>query len=98
MFSSSIFLLIFEGKNRRLQGLAAAILKLWEKSLIVKIAVKLGIPNTDNEQMAYELKASSRENVHIDFGNMISKILLFQIRKTLLMNKLTGRPLHVIIG
>lgn len=44
------------GRNRKLQGLAAAILKLWEKCLIVKIAVKWGIPNTNNEQMAYELK------------------------------------------
>lgn len=88
-FSSSIFLLIFEGRNRKLQGLAAAILKLWEKSLIAKIAVKLGIPNTDNEQMAYELKASFRENVQIGDENTISKILLFQIRKTLLMNNLT---------
>ncbi|EEF45655.1 conserved hypothetical protein [Ricinus communis] len=44
------------GRNRRLQGLAAAILKLWERSLIAKIAVKWGIPNTDNEQMANELK------------------------------------------
>ncbi|KAL6324824.1 hypothetical protein AAG906_018351 [Vitis piasezkii] len=46
------------GRNRKLQGLAAAILKLWEKSLIVKIAIKWGIPNTKNEQMANELKAS----------------------------------------
>ncbi|PSS30594.1 Chloroplastic group IIA intron splicing facilitator like [Actinidia chinensis var. chinensis] len=44
------------GRNRKLQGLAAAILKLWEKCYIVKIAVKWGIPNTDNAQMAYELK------------------------------------------
>ncbi|XP_057733671.1 chloroplastic group IIA intron splicing facilitator CRS1, chloroplastic-like [Arachis stenosperma] len=44
------------GRNRRLQGLAAAILKLWEKSLIAKIAIKFGIPNTDNELMANELK------------------------------------------
>lgn len=51
-------LLFSEGRNRRLQGLAAAILKLWEKSQIAKIAVKWGIPNTDNEQMADELKAS----------------------------------------
>ncbi|KAF8399087.1 hypothetical protein HHK36_014953 [Tetracentron sinense] len=47
------------GRNTKLQGLAAAIMKLWEKSLIVKIAVKWGIPNTNNEQMAWELKASS---------------------------------------
>jgi hypothetical protein len=39
--------LIVKGKNRKLQGLAAAILKLWEKSLIVKIALKWGIPNTN---------------------------------------------------
>jgi len=38
--------------------LAAAILKLWEKSLIAKIAVKVGIQNTNNEQMAWNLKAS----------------------------------------
>ncbi|KAJ8761781.1 hypothetical protein K2173_004592 [Erythroxylum novogranatense] len=44
------------GRNRRLQGLAAAILKLWEKSPIAKIAVKWGIPNTNNEQMGHELK------------------------------------------
>ncbi|RYQ92695.1 hypothetical protein Ahy_B09g098909 isoform B [Arachis hypogaea] len=31
------------GRNRRLQGLAAAILKLWEKSLIAKIAIKFGL-------------------------------------------------------
>ncbi|KAM7520261.1 hypothetical protein LguiB_019223 [Lonicera macranthoides] len=47
------------GRNRKLQGLAAAILKLWEKCHIAKIAVKLGIPNTDNEQMANELKAKA---------------------------------------
>ncbi|XLR20741.1 hypothetical protein S83_048653 [Arachis hypogaea] len=46
----------YEGRNRRLQGLTAAILKLWEKSLIAKIAIKFGVPNTDNESMANELK------------------------------------------
>jgi hypothetical protein len=49
----------FIGRNTRLQGLAAAILKLWEKSLIAKIAVKIGIQNTNNEQMAWNLKAST---------------------------------------
>ncbi|KAJ1268237.1 hypothetical protein BS78_07G120700 [Paspalum vaginatum] len=44
------------GRNTRLQGLAVAILKLWEKSLIAKIAVKVGIQNTNNEQMAWNLK------------------------------------------
>ncbi|KAL9343875.1 hypothetical protein Peur_064306 [Populus x canadensis] len=45
------------GRNRRLQGLAAAILKLWEKTIIAKIAVKWGVPNTNNKQMADELKS-----------------------------------------
>ncbi|XP_057415744.1 CRM-domain containing factor CFM3, chloroplastic/mitochondrial-like [Lotus japonicus] len=44
------------GRNRDLQGLACAILKLWEKSLVAKIAVKRGIQNTNNELMADELK------------------------------------------
>ncbi|XP_042504782.1 chloroplastic group IIA intron splicing facilitator CRS1, chloroplastic [Macadamia integrifolia] len=44
------------GRNKYIQGLAAAILKLWEKSLIVKIAVKWGVPNVNNEEMASELK------------------------------------------
>ncbi|CAA6665309.1 unnamed protein product [Spirodela intermedia] len=46
------------GKNSKLQGVAAAIIKLWEKSPIAKVAVKWGILNTDNEKMANELKAS----------------------------------------
>ncbi|XP_010549123.1 PREDICTED: CRM-domain containing factor CFM3, chloroplastic/mitochondrial [Tarenaya hassleriana] len=44
------------GRNRNHQGLAVAILKLWEKSLVVKIAVKRGIQNTNNKLMADELK------------------------------------------
>ncbi|XP_042457418.1 CRM-domain containing factor CFM3, chloroplastic/mitochondrial-like [Zingiber officinale] len=44
------------GRNRQLQGLAAAIVKLWEKSSIAKIAIKRGIPNTSNERMAEEIK------------------------------------------
>ncbi|XP_021736333.1 CRM-domain containing factor CFM3, chloroplastic/mitochondrial-like [Chenopodium quinoa] len=45
------------GRNRHHQGLAAAIIKLWEKSLVAKIAVKRGIQNTNNELMSEELKA-----------------------------------------
>ncbi|WJX29917.1 hypothetical protein P8452_18510 [Trifolium repens] len=45
------------GRNRNHQGLACAILKLWEKSLIAKIAVKPGIQNTNNKLMADELSA-----------------------------------------
>ncbi|KAL2934099.1 CRM-domain containing factor CFM2 chloroplastic [Bienertia sinuspersici] len=44
------------GRNRNHQGLAAAILKLWEKSLVAKIAVKRGIQNTNNKLMSEELK------------------------------------------
>ncbi|KAI3411394.1 uncharacterized protein J3R85_018024 [Psidium guajava] len=44
------------GRNRNHQGLAAAIIKLWEKSLVAKIAVKRGIQNTNNKLMADELK------------------------------------------
>ncbi|XP_011072348.1 CRM-domain containing factor CFM3, chloroplastic/mitochondrial [Sesamum indicum] len=44
------------GRNRNHQGLAISIIKLWEKSLLVKIAVKRGIQNTNNKIMAEELK------------------------------------------
>lgn len=44
------------GRNRNHQGLAAAIIKLWEKSIVVKIAVKPGIQNTNNKLMAEEIK------------------------------------------
>ncbi|KAK3138076.1 hypothetical protein QOZ80_5AG0364140 [Eleusine coracana subsp. coracana] len=44
------------GRNRNHQGLAAAIVKLWENSLVVKIAVKRGIQNTNNKIMAEEIK------------------------------------------
>ncbi|CAM0954060.1 unnamed protein product [Alopecurus aequalis] len=44
------------GRNRNHQGLSAAIVKLWEKSLVVKIAVKRGIQNTNNKLMSDEIK------------------------------------------
>ncbi|XP_068303099.1 CRM-domain containing factor CFM2, chloroplastic [Pyrus communis] len=44
------------GRNRNLQGLAASIVKLWEKCEIAKIAVKRGVQNTNSEMMAEELK------------------------------------------
>lgn len=44
------------GRNRHHQGLAAAILKVWETSLVVKIAVKRGVQNTNNKLMSEELK------------------------------------------
>lgn len=44
------------GRNRQHQGLARAMVKLWEKSSIAKIAIKRGVPNTCNERMAEEIK------------------------------------------
>ncbi|XP_057858533.2 CRM-domain containing factor CFM2, chloroplastic isoform X2 [Cryptomeria japonica] len=44
------------GINAHLQGLAAAMVKLWERSEIAKIAVKQGVQNSDSEKMAEELK------------------------------------------
>jgi RNA-binding protein YhbY len=44
------------GRNRNHQGLALAIIELWEKSLVAKIAVKRGVQNTNNELMAEEIK------------------------------------------
>lgn len=44
------------GRNRELQGLAAAMVKVWERSAIAKIAIKRGVHNTCNERMAEELK------------------------------------------
>ncbi|OMO68852.1 hypothetical protein CCACVL1_19801 [Corchorus capsularis] len=44
------------GRNRKHQGLAASIVKLWEKCEIAKIAVKRGVQNTNSLLMAQELK------------------------------------------
>ncbi|CAI8611049.1 unnamed protein product [Vicia faba] len=44
------------GRNRELQGLARAIVKLWETSALAKIAIKRGVPFTSNERMAEVLK------------------------------------------
>ncbi|XP_058112100.1 CRM-domain containing factor CFM2, chloroplastic isoform X2 [Magnolia sinica] len=44
------------GRNRNLQGLAASMVKLWEKCEVAKIAVKRGVQNTNSEMMAEELK------------------------------------------
>ncbi|KAL8122808.1 hypothetical protein AgCh_010997 [Apium graveolens] len=43
-------------RNRELQGLAKAVVKLWDKSAIAKIAIKRDIYNTLKERMAEELK------------------------------------------
>lgn len=55
-FLKEFVLLIFVGRNRELQGLANAMVKLWERSAIAKIAIKRGVQYTRNEIMAEELK------------------------------------------
>ncbi|KAI5347921.1 hypothetical protein L3X38_000808 [Prunus dulcis] len=44
------------GRSRQLQGLAVAMAKLWEKSLIAKIALKRGVQLTTSERMAEDIK------------------------------------------
>uniref|UniRef100_A0A803Q0Z5 CRM domain-containing protein n=1 Tax=Cannabis sativa TaxID=3483 RepID=A0A803Q0Z5_CANSA len=44
------------GRGRQLQGLAMAMVKLWETSSIAKIALKRGVQLTTSERMAEELK------------------------------------------
>ncbi|XP_044486221.1 CRM-domain containing factor CFM3A, chloroplastic/mitochondrial-like isoform X2 [Mangifera indica] len=44
------------GRSRQLQGLAVAMIKLWEKSSIAKIALKHGVQLTTSERMAENIK------------------------------------------
>lgn len=44
------------GRSRQLQGLAVAMIKLWEESSIAKIALKRGVQLTTSERMAEDLK------------------------------------------
>ncbi|KAL6522713.1 CRS1 YhbY [Orobanche hederae] len=44
------------GRSRQHQGLAAAMIKLWERSSIVKIALKRGVHLTTSERIAEDLK------------------------------------------
>ncbi|GER56168.1 CRM family member 3A [Striga asiatica] len=44
------------GRSRQHQGLATAMIKLWEKSSIAKIALKRGVQLTTSERMAEDLK------------------------------------------
>ena len=46
------------GRSRQLQGLAAAMVKLWERSSIAKIALKRGVQLTTSERMAEDIKVS----------------------------------------
>ncbi|KAG8090583.1 hypothetical protein GUJ93_ZPchr0011g28938 [Zizania palustris] len=44
------------GRSRQLQGLAVAMVKLWEKSCIAKITLKRGVQLTTSERMAEDIK------------------------------------------
>lgn len=44
------------GRSRQHQGLAAAMVKLWERSSIVKIGLKRGVQLTTSERMAEDIK------------------------------------------
>nr|XP_043629533.1 CRM-domain containing factor CFM3A, chloroplastic/mitochondrial-like [Erigeron canadensis] len=44
------------GRSRQHQGLAEAIIKLWEKSSIAKVALKRGVQLTTSERMAEDIK------------------------------------------
>ncbi|XP_044499238.1 CRM-domain containing factor CFM3A, chloroplastic/mitochondrial-like [Mangifera indica] len=44
------------GRSRQLQGLAVAMINLWEKSSIAKIALKRGVQLTTSERMAEDIK------------------------------------------
>ncbi|KAJ1276086.1 hypothetical protein BS78_05G187200 [Paspalum vaginatum] len=61
------------GRSRQLQGLANAMVKLWEKSSIAKISLKRGVQLTTSERMAEDIKKLtggvmlSRNNEYIVF-------------------------------
>ncbi|XP_010450030.1 PREDICTED: CRM-domain containing factor CFM3B, chloroplastic-like [Camelina sativa] len=44
------------GRSRQMQGLATAMVKLWQKSLIAKVALKRGVQLTTSERMAEDIK------------------------------------------
>ncbi|KAL9690325.1 hypothetical protein QQ045_010722 [Rhodiola kirilowii] len=65
-----------------MQDWASAIVKLWEKTHIVKIAIKWGAQNTDNEQMARELKGLTGGVLLLQ-----NKYLIIMYRGNLIMNR-----------
>ena len=48
--------LLSSGRSRQLEGLAAAIVKLWERSSIAKVALKRGVQLTTSERMVEDIK------------------------------------------
>lgn len=60
MFAKMVFQITVNimppGRSRQLQGLAVAMIKLWEKSSIAKIALKRGVQLTTSERMVEDIK------------------------------------------
>jgi hypothetical protein len=52
----SLYVYWTKGRDRDLHGVAAAMVKLWEKSEIAKIGFKRGILNTNQERISEDLK------------------------------------------
>lgn len=60
MFAKMVFQItvniLSPGRSRQLQGLAVAMIKLWEKSSIAKISLKRGVQLTTSERMVEDIK------------------------------------------
>lgn len=56
MISLCITLFVSPGRSRQHQGLAVAMVKLWERSSVAKIALKRGVQLTTSERMAEDIK------------------------------------------
>ena len=57
------------GRSRQLQGLANAMVKLWEKSSVAKVALKRGVQLTTSERMAEDIKVCT-ESLLLDLYNL----------------------------
>ncbi|KAG8090224.1 hypothetical protein GUJ93_ZPchr0011g27074 [Zizania palustris] len=78
------------GRSRQLQGLAAAMVKLWEKSSIAKITLKRGVQLTTSERMAEDIKK-------LTGGVMLSRnndFIVFYRGKDFLCSELAGALLE----
>ena len=76
------------GRSRQLQGLAAAMVKLWERSSIAKIALKRGVQLTTSERMA--------EDIKVNIDSFIKNI--YQFLYSILMESPFSLVRNVFIG
>jgi hypothetical protein len=81
---------VWAGVNRGLEGLAAAVVKLWEKSEIAKIAVKRGVQNTNHERMAEQLKVVNMSYYGIFSNFIVRSHLLSHMILLLIKGALSG--------